>query len=410
MGSLKVHYDGLDLSFILAPNDSKSIPVLGQQISDLAADVGSGSHEKRFELLAQASALVHAIETPQESMLQYLWADETSGIKIGLFHQLARDDGTPKRTTELASSIGIDQEVLTRLLRHLAAMGHITQTGIDEYKPTRFALSLTIPEIYGAYIQGLELILPGLQQMPSYITSLVNNPASNPPTTMFEKGHNTKLSFFEYVYSKPETIERFAGHMASSRHGQATWMNPSFYPVQELLVKGADTDPDAVFLVDVGGNTGGDIVKFNEMHPDVPGRLVLQDLPSVVKRVEGLPSKFEAMGHDFFQEQPVKGARAYSIHRVLHDWPDNKCRDILARLKDAMRPGYSRLLIKEHVIRSTGASWRGTSLDLTLWAMLGAKERSEEDWQELLESVGVKIVKIWTPFDGLESLIECEVA
>ena len=263
--------------------------------------------------------------------------------------------------------------------------------------------------------------------MHSYTASLVNNPSPDPPTIMFEKGLNTRLSFFEYVYSQPESIEQFSGHMASSRHGQVSWMDPSFYRVHDLLVKGADTDADAVFLVDVGGNTGGDIVKFNEMHPDVPGRLVLQDLPSVIKGIKGLPDKVHAIGHDFFEEQPIKGqltsttrpirmltcysgARAYSIHRVLHDWPDNKCRDILARLKDAMRPGYSKLLIKEHVICSTGASWHGTCVDLTLWAMLGARERSEEDWQELLESVGLRILKIWTPVDGLESLIECEVA
>jgi hypothetical protein len=142
--------------------------------------------------------------------------------------------------------------------------------------------------------------------MPTYIASLVNNPSLDRPETMFERGHGTELNFFEYVYSRPGMLQQFAGHMASSRHGQPSWMDPSFYPVRELLVDGADPDGD-VFLVDVGGSTGGDLVRFHAAHPDVPGRLVLQDLPGVIAGVKGLDPKIEAMGHDFFEEQPVKG-------------------------------------------------------------------------------------------------------
>ena len=97
------------------------------------------------------------------------------------------------------------------------------------------------------------------------------------------------------------------------------------------------------------------------------------------------------------------------MHRVLHDWPDDKCREILARARDAMRPGYSKLLIHDYVILSTGASWQATSLDVTLWAVAGAKERSEEDWRQLVESVGLRMCKVWAPVNGVESLIECDL-
>jgi hypothetical protein len=97
------------------------------------------------------------------------------------------------------------------------------------------------------------------------------------------------------------------------------------------------------------------------------------------------------------------------MHSVLHDWPDDKCCEILSRVKEAMKPGYSKLLINEHVILSTGASWRVTALDMTLLALTGTKERAEPDWRELIEGVGLKVCKIWTPVDGIESLIECEL-
>jgi hypothetical protein len=39
-----------------------------------------------------------------------------------------------------------------RLLRHLGAMGYITETGADEYQPNNFTKSLSIDIIGDAYI------------------------------------------------------------------------------------------------------------------------------------------------------------------------------------------------------------------------------------------------------------------
>lgn len=38
-----------------------------------------------------------------------------------------------------------------RTMRHLAAMGYIKETGQDEYQPTNFSKSLTIPIIKDGY-------------------------------------------------------------------------------------------------------------------------------------------------------------------------------------------------------------------------------------------------------------------
>lgn len=103
------------------------------------------------------------------------------------------------------------------------------------------------------------------------------------------------------------------------------------------------------------------------------------------------------------------GARAYYMHSVLHDWPDEVCGKILARVKDAMKPGYSRLLINENVIRPTKASWEVTALDIMMLILLSSRERTEADWYHVIEHVGgLKITKIWTAANGVESVIECK--
>ncbi len=96
-------------------------------------------------------------------------------------------------------------------------------------------------------------------------------------------------------------------------------MEEGFYPVRERLVEGADEGEGDVFLVDVGGSTGHDLVRFRAAHPVVPGKLVLQDLLSVIEGVkkDEIGEGVVAMGHDFFTEQPVKGMAVINHISIL---------------------------------------------------------------------------------------------
>ena len=63
----------------------------------------------------------------------------------------------------------------------------------------------------------------------------------------------------------------------------------------------------AVF-VDIGGASGQQCVEFKKRFPGIGGRVVLQDLPAVVKEVmeKGLEG-VGVMGYDFFTAQPIQG-------------------------------------------------------------------------------------------------------
>jgi len=100
------------------------------------------------------------------------------------------------------------------------------------------------------------------------------------------------------------------------------------------------------------------------------------------------------------------------MHSVLHDWADEVCKNILKPLVGAMKRGYSRLLINENVIPDTGADWQATALDMMMITLFSSKERTLNDWHQLLESpeIGLKIVKVWSAKNSQESLIECELA
>jgi hypothetical protein len=224
----------------------------------------------------------------------------------------------------------------------------------------------------------------------------------------FKYAANTNLHYFEWLFQPSNAFRAEAFH----NHMKFKTMAKKWYetvPIDELF--GKLSNESAVLLVDIGGDTGHDILGFHRAYPHQPGRLILQDLPTTIQGLDSAKLKpVEAMAHDFFTPQPVRGAKAYYMKMVLHDWPDTQCREILGNIKPAMEQGYSKILINEFVIPDTGADWFSTSVDMLMMVAHSAAERRENDWRVLLESVGLKMVKIWDCDGAPEKLIEVELA
>ena len=235
--------------------------------------------------------------------------------------------------------------------------------------------------------------------------SIIDNP--------FTFGHQTDKSFFEFVNADAYRTAAFNNHMVGYGLGVIPWMDPAIYPVSSRLIEDYSPGESDAMLVDIGGSVGHDVERFAQMFPSAPGRLVLQDMQSVLDSVPAHISsldRVELVTHDFFTPQPVRGARAYYLHHILHDWPDDRCEEIIGSIREAMTPGYSKLLVHEHVIPAMNASYEATYLDQYMMCLFGARERTEEEWRALLEGrCGLKILGLWGPGNGIESVIECEL-
>ena len=127
----------------------------------------------------------------------------------------------------------------------------------------------------------------------------------------FQYAHDTKLESIEWKKQRPPIIQSFANHMSGYRQGRPSWMDEDFYPVQEGLGRGFKTEMDAVMLVDVGGSIGHDLIELKAKHPQLPGRLILQDLPHIIEKAPELEG-IEVMEHDFYTPQPIKGKSSES--------------------------------------------------------------------------------------------------
>jgi len=297
-------------------------------------------------------------------------------------------------------------------VKHLSAEKVLNEVDTNLYGSTPLADSLAVPKFRDGISFCFDGLLPSFVKLPEYLAKTGYRNPQSPIDGPFQYGNQTPLHFFEWLQARPKIFEAFGNHMAGYRQGRPSWMDPDFYPVEDLLGKGFRTeDKDAVMLVDVGGGLGHDIEEFQRKHPRLPGRLVLQDLPSVIKEAtQKLHSAIEPMDHDFFTPEPIKAARGYYMHSVLHDWPDEKCQEILENITSAMTPGYSKVLINENVIPNQDPHWMGTSLDICMMGLFSSQERTEKNWRSLLESVGLRVVKIWSHSPGTESLIEAELS
>jgi orsellinic acid C2-O-methyltransferase len=153
-------------------------------------------------------------------------------------------------------------------------------------------------------------------------------------------------------------------------------------------------------IMDVGGGHGELLIAILTENPAVSG--VLFDLPHAVggakSRVAeaGLTSRCGFLEGNFFESVPG-GADAYILKNIIHDWDDPKCKLILENCGRAMA-GRGRLLLIERVMPARLAvsdDHRAiTRNDLTMLVAHAARERTETEIRDLLNTAGFRVNRI----------------
>ncbi|KAK1656391.1 S-adenosyl-L-methionine-dependent methyltransferase [Colletotrichum phormii] len=186
---------------------------------------------------------------------------------------------------------------------------------------------------------------------------------------------------------------KFCTQLADSDFGTTAefWQIPMFTHMptffQETSYKNPRSARKTVF--DSAHGWQGGLFTYLEANPaqGKASRLYLEDLPSVLADNKTSVSKgINKVAYDFCTPQPIKHARAYYMHHILHDWPDKQARKILEIQKAALKPGYSRILIHDQIMDDD--------------------ERTEKEWRALVESAGLRVVKIWRVPAAVQGVIE----
>ncbi|GFG19126.1 O-methyltransferase, putative [Aspergillus udagawae] len=381
-----------------------------KHVQRLAEAEAAGDPNAHGELLAAIRKLQLAAEKPIDTTSRVNFQVMQNicvrvAIERKLLHAIAERNGEPISSAELSRVTDTDELLVVRVMRVLTAIGFAIETANQTYAANETTHFEILPGSIAAVKHHFEPDFGMGAKLIEYMRGPGVNQFADEPgqQTLFKYAHGFD-KIFGMLEQNPEQKEAFDDYMASRRlTNQPQWFET--YPAAESLRDVRDS-PDSVLLVDVGGGPGQEMSRFRQRHPDVPGRIILQDLPLTLNRIEKIPEGIEPMEHDFFNPQPVKGARAYFFRQVLHNWSDAKSKQILSHIADAMEPEYSTLLIADYVLPDTGAELRAAEMDILMWLHTAGLERTMSQWMSLFDAVGLELVQIWNIDKGDESVLE----
>lgn len=84
------------------------------------------------------------------------------------------------------------------------------------------------------------------------------------------------------------------------------------------------------------------------------------------------------------------GAKFYHLGWVLHNWNDDKAKQILRQIRLSMT-GQSIILINDMILPEKGVPAFAASLDLVMLGACGSRERTMHEWTDILKEVGLAI-------------------
>lgn len=314
------------------------------------------------------------------------WSAIQLGLDLNIFTELSASS-TPLTHEELVRKTGAAPVFLQHLLRNMASFGLIKETDKNAFTANRVTATFTDPNVVGMAPFLTDCTIPVILALPGFMKEHKYQEMTDPKNLPFQKAMNTDLLPFEWL-KQNGTQMKALGHLMVM-DGVQSWADS--YPVEAEV---GDIVPanDSAMLVDIGGGFGQHAVFFKERYPNLPGAVIVQDLPDTLAHAKSVPG-ITFQEHDFFQSQPVRGAKFYYLRHVLHDWQDDDCIRILSNIIPSMGPE-SRILIDEVVLPEKDVPWQVAIMDLCMSASVGSSERTREDWEKLLGKVGLKVASV----------------
>ena len=148
--------------------------------------------------------------------------------------------------------------------------------------------------------------------MPQFLADNKYQPPSDNTHTVFQAAHHTDLPAFVWVFQQaPARIENFALWMSAQRTGQKDWLD--VVPFAKLC---RNEEPEKAVFVDIGGSIGHQCAALKAKFPDLPGRIIYQDMAPVISMGLKIPG-VEPMVHDFWTPQPVQGMQPIPVLQAL---------------------------------------------------------------------------------------------
>ena len=292
--------------------------------------------------------------------------------------------------SELAAATNTHERSLYRLLRSLASIGVFEETEPKVFAQTAYSepLRSDAPNSMrnGAIFMGEE-----------WHWRVWGNMLHSVQTGKPAWGHVHGAEVFDYFAKNPQHAEIFNNAMTDMSVGTAPVI------VDAYDFSGIKT------LTDIAGGHGYLLSQVLKANPAIKG--ILFDVAPVIAGAgalleeEGVAERIEKVSGDFFASVP-KGADAYMMKHIIHDWDDERATKILQNINDAMS-GDGKVLIIEVVVPEGNEPHYSKLLDLEMLTSPGGVERTADEYRELLAAAGLRLTRIdptKSPFSIIEGV------
>jgi O-methyltransferase domain len=141
-------------------------------------------------------------------------------------------------------------------------------------------------------------------------------------------------------------------------------------------------------LVDIAGGHGLLLATVLKKNPQMRG--TLYEMPHVLEGAKNGPLK--------------SGADAYIMKHIIHDWPDDRCIQILKACRKGVNSG-GKLLVVDNVIHPGNDFSPSKFLDLQMLIFPSGCERTEKQFRALFAASGWQLARI-IPTAAADSIVE----
>ncbi|KAF9270532.1 S-adenosyl-L-methionine-dependent methyltransferase [Marasmius fiardii PR-910] len=390
-------------------------------------DVAEVADARRF-IIAAAAQLIASVSLPNDIMkdcstAMYTTATLGFAVDTDISNLLEKAGPEGLHVDRLAETTGLDSAHLGRILRFLATRHIFKESSPNVFRNNRLSsvlrdskLSVVNSETRhtdkcpSSFSSFVSICADESMKASCHLSDFLRNPGEY--RTPFHRAFSPCATTWEW-FKKPGNGWRAA------RFGSAMQNLSDSIPSESLLnaIDWKTLEPDEV-VVDVGGGVGSAALLLYRHSPHL--KYVVQDLDIQISSgtkfwernaSQGLQSgRVKLQAHDFFCPQPVRGAAAYLLRYITHNWQDSQVTEILTHLRSAANPS-SKLVILDSLATFTcevpsscqpapspllanfgiaGAGW-DTTLDIQMLAYFNTRERMEHEFRQLGEATGWKL-------------------
>jgi predicted transcriptional regulator len=313
-----------------------------------------------------------------------------AGVNLGVFDALSSGPGS---AASVASELNVDVRMLYRLMRALGSLELLKEDNDRTFSLT--PMGELFRRDHPQSLRGMTLLEEGPEHYAlwKHLPDMVRDGRQN--AFIREFGHMA----FDHATQNAAYGEVFNEAMSSYSSTDNAWVLEALESYDFSKIS---------HLCDVGGGHGHTLCSLLVKYPHLKGTVL--ELPNVIENKEllwaykmGVGDRCTYVPGDMFKDVPP--ADVYMMKRIIHDWNDEECIQILSNLHQAAPHG-GKVFIIEAVVSGPDTPHFSKLFDIHMMCWGTGRERTTEEYAGLLEGAGWKYLHTWYPSSSMLGVVE----